>query len=132
MRLKMNPSKTEYIYFGNSWQLKKCSEKDIDIAGDLIVRSSTIHYLGVWMDEALNFREHVTRKCPSSHAKSLKIKINKTSVRHQNISQLMSKSMYVTCRLLQFCVVWTPSSHHKQITASPEHVCMLSLKKRQI
>ena len=39
MRLKMNPSKTEYIYFGNSQQLKKCSEKEIDIAGDLIVRS---------------------------------------------------------------------------------------------
>ena len=31
MRLKMNPSKTEYIYFGNIQQLKKCSEHQIDI-----------------------------------------------------------------------------------------------------
>ena len=78
MRLKMNPSKTEYIYFCNSWQLKKCSEKDIDIAGDLIVRSSTIHYLGVWMDEALNFREHVTHKCQAAMLNLLRLR----SIRH--------------------------------------------------
>ena len=50
MWLKMNPSKTEYIYLGNITQIKKCSENPIDVAGDLIVRSNIIHYLGVWMD----------------------------------------------------------------------------------
>ena len=34
MQLKMNPSKTEYIYFGNIMQIKKCSENSIDVAGD--------------------------------------------------------------------------------------------------
>ena len=62
MRLKMNPSKTEYIYFHNHQQLKKCSEDQIDIARDLIVRLTTIHYLEVWMDQSLNFKEHVTWK----------------------------------------------------------------------
>ena len=61
MRLKMKPSKTEYIYFGNNQQLKKCSEKEIDIASDLIVRSSTIRYLGVWMDESLNHNDQSNR-----------------------------------------------------------------------
>ena len=42
MWLKMNPSKTEYIYFGNQLQIKKCSENSIDVAGDLIVRSDII------------------------------------------------------------------------------------------
>ena len=78
MRLKMNPSKTEYIYFGNNQQLKKCSEKEIDITGDLIVRSSTIRYLGVWMDESLNFKEHVTHKCQAAMLNLLRLR----SIRH--------------------------------------------------
>ena len=114
MRLKMNPSKTEYIYFGNQQQLKKCSEKDIDIAGDLIVRSPIIHYLGMWMDESLTYKEHVCdMQMPSSHAKPLKTKINKTSIGYQDNSQLMPKFVHVTCRLLQLCIVWSPSSNHK-------------------
>ena len=47
MRLKMNPSKTEFIYFGNAVQLQKCAISAIDIAGDLILRTDTIRYLGV-------------------------------------------------------------------------------------
>ena len=84
MRLKMNSSKTEYIYFGNNQQLKKCSEKKIDIAGDLIVRSSTICYLSVWIDESLNLKEHVTHKCQAAMLNLFKIKINKTSTGHQD------------------------------------------------
>ena len=63
MRLKMNPSKTDYIYFGNIMQIKKCSENSIDVAGDLIVRSDIIHYLGMWMDQSLTLKQHVTKKC---------------------------------------------------------------------
>ena len=46
MHLKMNPSKTEFIYFGNRVQLKKCLVDDLNIAGDLVLRSHTIKYLG--------------------------------------------------------------------------------------
>ena len=78
MRLKKNPSKTEYIYFGNQQQIKKCSEKDINIAGDLIVRSHTIHYLGMWMDESLNYKEHVTCKYQAAILNLLRLR----SIRH--------------------------------------------------
>ena len=78
MRLKMTPSKTEYIYFGNNQQFKKCSEKEIDIAGDLIVRSSTICYLSVWMDESLNLKEHVAHKCQAAMLNLLRLR----SIRH--------------------------------------------------
>ena len=43
MQLKMNPSKTEYIYFGNIMQIKKCLENSIDVVGDLIIKSDIIH-----------------------------------------------------------------------------------------
>ena len=62
-RLKMNPSKTEFINFGSRQQLAKCTHNTINIAGDLILRSDIIRYLGVWMDKELNFKQHVTKKC---------------------------------------------------------------------
>ena len=45
-RLKMNPSKMEFIYFGNAPQLLKCKTDSINVAGDLILRSDVIRYLG--------------------------------------------------------------------------------------
>ena len=73
-RLKMNPSKTEFIYFGFNRQLEKCSEKEISVAGDLIIRSDVIRYLGVWMDSSLNFKTHTTKKCQSAMINFLKIR----------------------------------------------------------
>ena len=60
-RLKMNPSK--FIYFGHPRQLAKCMEDTIQVAGDLILRSDIIRYLGVWMDSSLSFKHHTTKKC---------------------------------------------------------------------
>ena len=73
-RLKMNPSKTEFICFGFNRQLEKCSEKEISMAGDLIIRSDVIRYLGVWMDSSLNFKTHTTKKCQSAMINFLKIR----------------------------------------------------------
>lgn len=46
-RLKMNLSKTEFIYFANARQLQKYEITSINIAGNLIVISYLIWYLGV-------------------------------------------------------------------------------------
>ena len=42
MCLKMNPSKTEFIYFGSRVQLKKCLVDNLNIVGDLILRHHQI------------------------------------------------------------------------------------------
>ena len=55
-RLKMDPSKTEFINFGLRQQLAKWTHDTINIAGDLILRCDIIRYLGVWMDKELNFK----------------------------------------------------------------------------
>ena len=77
-RLKMNTAKTEFIYFGNQCQLDKCKADTIDVAGDLIVRTNSIKYLGVQMDSNLNFKQHITQKCHSAMFNFLRIK----SIRH--------------------------------------------------
>ena len=48
MGLKLNPNKTEFIYFGNKPQLKKCSVESLKVSEDLILRSSSIRYCHVW------------------------------------------------------------------------------------
>ena len=63
VQLKMNPVKTEFIYFGSRPQLKKCLVDDLNVAGDLVVRSHSIKYLGAHLDENFNFKLHVTKKC---------------------------------------------------------------------
>ena len=68
-RLKMNPSKTELIYFGNAPQLHKCTTNSINVAGDLILRSDVIRYLGVWLDATLNFKLHITKKMQGCYGK---------------------------------------------------------------
>ncbi len=73
-KLKMNASKTEYIVFGSRPQLNKCNTQDIDVCGDKIKRQSSIRYLGAFLDETLNFKEHIKRKCRSAMLNYFKIK----------------------------------------------------------
>ena len=62
-KLKMNSSKTEFIMFGSRQQLDKCSTSSINIAMDTIEKQKYIRYLGAFLDESLNFKEHIKRKC---------------------------------------------------------------------
>ena len=74
VQLKMNPSKMEFIYFGSKQQLGKCFNKDLDVAGDLILRSQTIRYLGAYLDENLSYKQHVNKKCQVAMFNYFKIK----------------------------------------------------------
>ena len=74
VRLKMNPSKMEFIYFGNAPQLLKCTIDSINVAGDLILRSDVIRYLGVWLNATLNFKLHVTKKCKAAMINFIRIR----------------------------------------------------------
>ena len=74
VRLKMNPSNTEFIYFGHPRQLVKCTENTIQVAGDFILRSDVIRYLGVWMDTNLSFKHHTTKKCQAAMINFIRIR----------------------------------------------------------
>ena len=61
--LKMNTTKMEFIVFRSKQQLKKVEVTSINVNGDSIPRSEVIKYLGTWMDQYLNFRQHILKKC---------------------------------------------------------------------
>ena len=46
VRLKMNSSKTEFIYFGGPRQLEKCIINQINVNEEQIPRSQMTRYLG--------------------------------------------------------------------------------------
>ena len=58
-RLKLNPSKTEFIMFWSRIQLMKSRANSITVLNDKIDKTVLIKYLGVWLDEHLLFHEHV-------------------------------------------------------------------------
>ena len=78
MRLKMNPSKMEFIYFGFNRQLTKCNIHELNVAGDLIPRTDLIRYLGVWLDAGLTYKQHIIKKCQAAMANFTRIR----SIRH--------------------------------------------------
>ena len=62
-RLKLNPNKTEFIYFGSRQMLSKCTENSINVVHDTVERVDKIRCLGVWFDSVLSFKFHITEKC---------------------------------------------------------------------
>ena len=58
-KLKMNPDKTEFMYFGSRQHLQKCSSDCIDVCGDDIKKSESVRYLGGYLDKNLNSQDHV-------------------------------------------------------------------------
>ena len=74
VKLKMNPDKTEFIYFGFRTQISKCLINSIDVVGDEIERSRVIRYLGGFLDTKFSLRSHVTKKCAIASGNLAKIR----------------------------------------------------------
>ena len=131
-RLKMNPAKTEFIYFGNTRQIQKCTISTINVAGDVILRSDTIKYLGVWLDSGLGFKTHVTKKCKAAMLNFIRVR----SINHL-LTQEVTASLVLTLCIshLAYCnsiLYGLPDSTIGKLRAYPEHVCTLSTKKNQM
>ena len=71
VRLKLNESKTDFIYFGSKNQLKKCTFDKIKINNETIQRSD----LGGHLDQNLNLRKHVVTKCKTAMMNIWKIRL---------------------------------------------------------
>ena len=72
--LKMNESKTEFIYFSSKQMLKKCNISTVNINGEHIVRSDKVKYLDSFLDSTLSFSQHVIAKC---HAANINLQKDK-------------------------------------------------------
>ena len=60
-RLKLNASKTEFIWLGSTRRLAGCTFDPIIISGVSIQPSSTVRDLGAYIDSGMSFTDHVTR-----------------------------------------------------------------------
>ena len=74
-RLKMNTAKTEFIIIGSRQQLCKVETSQINVDSDIITKSRSIKYLGADLDERLNFKTFITRKCRVAMANLHKLKL---------------------------------------------------------
>ena len=63
VQLKMNESKTEFIYFGWPSQLRKCIIDSINVNGGQVQRTHSTKYLGAHLDSRLDFKHHIKTKC---------------------------------------------------------------------
>ena len=60
-RLRLNPTKTELIWFGSSWNLCKCPSSPQLISGVLIKPSTKVRNLGVILESDLSMKAHVSK-----------------------------------------------------------------------
>ena len=71
----MKSSKTEFMHYGTAKQLAKNEIRQIDINDDLVDRVSKMKYLGVWLDDQLNLKHHITTKCRTAMLNLQQIKL---------------------------------------------------------
>ena len=97
--LKRNRAKTEFIYFGNKAQPRKCVVDSLNVASDLILRSDSIHYIGAWLDEnlALSF---ISPQMPGSNVESTQDQEYKAPANPGHKQKLSTKFVHVTSGLL--------------------------------
>ena len=74
VKLKLNETKTEFIYFGGRHQLAKTHRDTININGEIIKCTNKIKYLGGHLESLLMFKDHITAKSRAATINIIKIK----------------------------------------------------------
>ena len=75
MHLKLNSDKTEYILFRSQAQPKKISPEPLNAHGNLIEIGKVVMYLGGFLDQQLNFKQHIKEKVKKKKTMTNLIKI---------------------------------------------------------
>ena len=89
VRLKMNDSKTEFIYFGWPSQLDKCITQHINVNGEHIEKAEITKYLGAYLDSKLDFKEHIKTKCKAAMLNIFRIRAARKSLTRSTCNKLM-------------------------------------------
>ena len=93
--LKMNNSKTEFLYVASQHQLQKCEIKEISVCGEKVPRSDFIRLLGAWIDKNLNMKQHIMVKCKVAIWNVQKIKHIRKYLT-QEAAQLLASSIVMS------------------------------------
>ena len=87
--LKMNESKTEFIYLGWPSQLDKCITTTININGKEIERANITKYLRAYLDSKLDFKEHIKTKCKAAILNIYRIRAARKNLTSSACNKLM-------------------------------------------
>ena len=74
VKLKLNETKTEFIYFGGKQQLAKTRRNTININGETIQCTNKIKYLGGHLDSSLTLKDHIIAKSKAATINIIKIR----------------------------------------------------------
>ena len=89
VKVKLNETKTEFIYFGGKQQLAKTRRNTININGETIERTNKIKYLGGHLDSSLTIKDHIIAKSKAATINIIKIR-NIRKYLNQDICQNLS------------------------------------------
>ena len=74
VKLKLNETRTEFIYFGGGHQLAKTHRDTININGEVIKCTNKNKYLGSLLDSSLTFKDHIIVKSRAATINIIKIR----------------------------------------------------------
>ena len=78
--LKLNESKTEFIYYGSQQLLQKCNTENIMVINKTISRCDKVRYLGGILNSSLQFKTHITNKCKTAMVNLIQIKTSENTL----------------------------------------------------
>ena len=119
VKLKLNETKTEFIYFGGKQQLAKTRRDTININGKTIQHTNKIKYLGGHLDSSLTFKDHII-------AKSKAATINIIQIR--NIRKYLNQD---TCHKLVISLVLSHLDYSNSLLSGPSDSSIKILQKVQ-
>jgi len=119
-RLQLNASKSELIWFGSRFSLKKLTENDLTVELDSgsIHPVSVVRDLGVMLDCELSMKQHVTKVASSCFYHLHRLKQIRRLVGQDVTAQLVSAFILSRLDYCNAVLAWLPRATLD--TASPE------------
>jgi ribonuclease P/MRP protein subunit RPP40 len=96
-RLRLNPTKTQYIWFGTRQQLAKIDMKALALEFPLVTFSPFVRDLGIILDQELTFTRHINLLCRSCYYQLRQLKVVSRSLSFNAASTLVHS--FVVSRL---------------------------------
>ena len=130
VKLKLNETKTEFIYFGGKHQLAKTQRDTININGGTIQCTNKIKYLGGHLNSSLTFKDHIIAKSKAVTISIIKIRNIRKYLNQDTCHKLVITLVLSHLDSLQFTAIRTTRFQHKDTIKSPKQCSKISPGKK--
>ena len=108
-KLTLNLKKTEAIFFGDARRVKECDDLEINLDGATIENKGFVKYLGVYIDQKLNWKKHISIVRGKGYNKFNQIR-SLVNILTPETKTLLVNSLVMP--YLNYCsIVWGSASH---------------------